>query len=59
MLDLGRGRKEERFHGEQGGGASGYGGGVASVEIGRGGCVGELRGVEAQLLVWSSRAEES
>ena len=28
VLDLGRGRKEERFHGEQGGGASGYGGGV-------------------------------
>ena len=59
MLDFGRGRKEKRFHGEQGGGTSGYGGGVASVEIGRGGWVGELHGVEAQLPVWSAWAEES
>ena len=59
VLDLGRGRKEKWFHGEQGGGTSGYGGGVASVEIGRGGWVGELRGVEAQLPVWSAWAEES
>ena len=49
VLDLGRGRKEERFHGEQGGGASGYGGGVALVEIGRGGWVGELRGPMIEL----------
>ena len=56
---MGRGRKEKWFHGEQGVGTSGYGGGVASVEIGQGGWVGELRGVEAQLLVWSARAEES
>jgi hypothetical protein len=56
---LGRGRKGERLHGEQGGGTSGYGGGVASVEIGRWGWVGELRRVEAQLLVWSARTEES
>ena len=56
---MGRGRKEKRFHGEQGGRTSAYGGGVASVEIGREGWVGELRGVEAQLLVWSARTEES
>jgi hypothetical protein len=29
------------------------------VNIGRGGWVSELRGVEAQLLVWLARAEES
>ena len=58
MLDLGRGRKKERFHSEQGGGASGYGGGVALVEIRRGGWVGELRGPTVELSRGSVRAEE-
>ena len=52
MLDLGRGRKEERFHGEQGGGASGYGEarrlGVL-VEDGRREEVSEMREVRAVL----------
>ena len=58
VLDLGRGRKEERLHGEQGGGASGYGSGMAPVEIGRGGWVGELRGPTIELSRGSARAEE-
>ena len=57
VLDLGRGRKEERFHGEQGGGASGYGGGMAPVEIGRGGWVGELRGPMVELSRGSAQAD--
>ena len=55
---MGRGRKEERFHSKQGGGASGYGGGVAPVEIGRGGWVGELRGPTVKLSRGSARAEK-
>ena len=60
MLDLGRGRKEERLHGEQGGGASGYGGARRLgflVEDRRREEASELREARAVLMAGSAQAE--
>ena len=51
---MGRGRKEERFHGVQGGGTSGYGGGMALVEINRREATRKVCEGEAELLECSA-----